>query len=96
MIVTRAARLLCGLGLLHLAVAGPGDAQQPEVERYYASTRDICRTGVTPEIEAAYAQAQEALERARAAGSLGGNFAGIKPPQHIWLDCFQSPGDGNT
>ena len=49
---------------------------------------------MTPEIEATYRDAMKAAEQARAAGALANNFAGIKPPVQIWLDCFQSPGDG--
>ena len=82
------------LGLIVLAATGPTEAQGPELQRYYTSTRDICRTGVTPEIDIAYRDAMRAAEQARAAGALANNFAGIKPPVQIWLDCFQSPGDG--
>jgi hypothetical protein len=45
-------------------------------------------------MEAAYRDAVKALEQARAAGALANNFMGIKQPVQIWLDCFQSPGDG--
>jgi hypothetical protein len=92
--VRRGVLQLLALGLLVVVASGPTEAQGPELQRYYISTRDICRTGVTREIEAAYREAVKAMEQARAAGKLGNNFAGIKPPEQIWLDCFQSPGDG--
>jgi hypothetical protein len=95
MVSLRRLRVLCALGVLQLAAVGPTEAQQSEVARYYASTKDICRTGVTPEITAAYEKARQDMDRARASGALGANnFAGMKTPQEMWLDCFQSPGDG--
>ena len=85
------------LGALQLAAVGPTDAFQDELRRYYDSAKSICRTGVTPEIASAYEQARQAMDRAGAAGELGGNnFAGVKMPAELWLDCFQSPGDGKT
>jgi len=85
------------LGALQLAVVGPTDAFQDELRRYYDSAGGICRTGVTAEITAAYEQARQAMDRARAAGAFGvNNFAGVKTPSELWLDCFQSPGDGKT
>jgi hypothetical protein len=87
-------RWLPVLALLLLAAPGPTEAQGAELQRYYASARDICRTGVTPEIGAAYREAMKAMEQARAAGALANNFAGIKQPVELWLDCFQAPGDG--
>jgi hypothetical protein len=92
--VRRGVPWLLALGLLLVAWPGPTEAQGPELQRYYSSTRDICRTGVTPEMEVAYRDAVKALEQARAAGALANNFMGIKQPVQIWLDCFQSPGDG--
>jgi hypothetical protein len=78
-----------------LAGVGPTMALQSEVQQYYDSMKDICRTGVTPEMTAGWKRAQEALDRARdGAGRNGNNFAGIKSPTDTWLDCFQSPGDG--
>jgi hypothetical protein len=90
-------RTMCVLGALQLAAVGPTDAFQDEIGRYYDSAKSICRTGVTPEMTSAYEQARQAMDRARAAGGLGSNnFAGIKMPSELWLDCFQSPGDGKT
>jgi hypothetical protein len=90
-------RTMWVLGALQLVAVGPTDAYQDELRRYYDSARSICRTGVTPEITSAYEQARRAMDRARAAGAIGGNnFAGIKMPSELWLDCFQSPGDGKT
>jgi hypothetical protein len=73
-----------------LIAGGPTMAFQVEVQRYYESTKDICRTGVTPEMTALWVQAVRAMDAARQAN----NFAGIKSPTDTWLDCFQSPGDG--
>lgn len=85
------------LGALQLAAVGPTDAFQDELRRYYESARSVCRTGVTPEIASAHEQARQAMDRARAAGGLAGNnFAGVKMPSELLLDCFQSPGDGKT
>lgn len=85
------------LGALQLAAVGPTDAFQDELRRYYDSARSICRTGVTPEIASSYEQARQAMDRARAAGGLGANnFAGIKAPSELLLDCFQSPSDSRT
>jgi predicted outer membrane lipoprotein len=95
MIWIRGLRVLCAFGVLPLVAVGPTEAQQSEIARYYASTKDICRTGVTPEIMAAYEKARQEMDRARASGTLGANnFAGIKMPPEMWLDCLQSPGDG--
>ena len=85
------------LAALQLAAVGPADALPDEIGRYYDSAKSICRTGVTAEMMSAYEQARQAMERARAAGGLGANnFAGIKTPIELWLDCVQSPGDGKT
>ena len=87
-------RTMGGLGVLSLVFVGPTEAFQAELKRYYESTKDICRTGVTPEIVTAYEQARQAMDRA---GGLGtNNFAGIKRPTEMLLDCYQSPGDGKT
>jgi hypothetical protein len=73
-----------------LAWVGPTMANQTEVQRYYESMKNICRTGVMPEMTAAWLQARQAMDAARD----GNNFAGLKSPTETWLDCFQSPGDG--
>jgi hypothetical protein len=83
------------IAALSLAAAGPTTADQAEVWRYYEATRDICRTGVTPAIAAAYEETRRAMDRSRPPGQ-DGNFAGMKSPAAMWLDCFQSPGDGKT
>jgi hypothetical protein len=83
------------IAALSLAAAGPTTADQAEVRRYYEATRDICRTGETPAIVAAYEEARRAMARLRPPGQ-DGNFAGMKSPAAMWLDCFQSPGDGKT
>ena len=90
-------RTMSVLGALQLAAVGPTDAFQDELRRYYDAAKSICRTGVTPEITIAYEQARQAMDRAGAAPGLGSNnFAGVKLPVELWLDCFQSPGDGKT
>lgn len=78
-----------------LVSAGPATAFQAEVARYYASIVDICRTGVTPKIAAAYEQARQAVERARYGGGRDNNFSGVKTPEGFWLDCLQGS-DGKT
>ena len=86
---------LCVCIVMLFTTAGPTVAFQAEVQRYYESMKDICRTGVTPQMTAAWGQAQQALDTARYGGGRdGNNFAGIKSPTDAWLDCFQSPGDG--
>jgi hypothetical protein len=89
-------RTLCALVALQLAGIGPAEALQAELTRYYDSVKHVCTTGVTPEMTAAYEVARQALERARQAGALAGNFAGVKAPPEAWLDCLQAPGDGKT
>jgi hypothetical protein len=82
-----------GIAML-FAAAGPATTF-PEVQAYYDSLKDICRTGVTPPMTAAWGRAQQALDAARYGGGRDGeNFAGIKSPADAWLECFQSPGDG--
>lgn len=83
---------IVALGLLAPAV--PATAYEAEVARYHRSVHDICRTGVTSAIVAAYEQARQAVERARPGGGRDDNFWGVKSPESFWLDCFQSPGDG--
>jgi hypothetical protein len=92
--VRHRARLLAVVALLPLIAAAPSPAYLAEVQRYYDSVRDICRTGVLPAMTAAWEQARRALDTARAGGGHDSNFAGIKSPTDIWLDCFQAPGDG--
>ena len=82
------------IGLLFAAV-GPTMAVPTELQEYYESMKDICRSGVTPQMTAAWSRAQHALDTARYGGGRDGtNFAGIRSPADTWLDCFQSPGDG--
>jgi hypothetical protein len=82
------------IGML-FATVGPTMAFQAELQEYYESVKDICRTGVTLQMTAAWGRAQHALDAARYGGGRDGtNFAGIKNPENTWLDCFQSPGDG--
>jgi len=73
-----------------LGCVGPTIADQSAIQQYYESMKDICRTGVTPEMTALWLKARQAMEASRE----GNNFAGIKNPTETWLDCFQSPGDG--
>jgi hypothetical protein len=94
--VSSRCRALRALMVVQLAAAGPTEALQAELTRYYDSVKHVCATGVTAEMTAAYEAAVQALERARQAGVLRGNFAGVKAPPEAWLDCVQSPGDGKT
>lgn len=82
------------LATVLIAGVGPTMAFQAEVQRYYESMKDICRTGVTPEMTALWAQAVRAMDAARYGGGQDNNFAGVKSPTDSWLDCFQGPGDG--
>ncbi|HEX9822530.1 MAG TPA: hypothetical protein VGD07_23270 [Methylomirabilota bacterium] len=82
------------LGLL--AVAAPAAALQAEIARYHRAVRDICQTGVTPAIAAAYDQARQAVEHARYGSGRDGNFWGLRTPESFWLDCVQAPSDGKT
>jgi hypothetical protein len=88
--------MLRTLMVAQLAAAGPTEALQAELTRYYDSVKHVCTRGVTAEMTASYEAARQALERAHQAGALRGNFAGVRAPSEAWLDCFQSPGDGKT
>jgi hypothetical protein len=83
--------VVCALTL----AAAPVAAFQAEVARYHQLVADVCRTGVTPEIVAAYARARQAVEQARHGSGRDNNFWGLKSPEGFWLDCFQAP-DGKT
>jgi hypothetical protein len=78
-----------------LAAASPAAAFQAEVARYHLLVANICQTGVTPAMWAAYEEARQAVERARYGSGRGNNFWGLKTPEGFWLDCFQAP-DGKT
>jgi hypothetical protein len=80
---------VCCLAIV-LGAVGSTTASPSEVQQYYEAVKDICRTGVTPEMTTAWIRARQALDAMRDAS----NFAGIKSPTEMWLDCFQSPGDG--
>jgi hypothetical protein len=95
-VVTVRLLALGALVLCLLAPAAPGLAFQAELARYYHAVRNICQTGITPDILTAYEQARRALERARYGGGRDSNFWGLKEPEGFWLDCLQSPGDGKT
>jgi hypothetical protein len=69
---------------------GPTIAEQGAIQHYYESMKDICRTGVLPEMTALWLKARQEMEASRQSN----NFAGLKRPTDTWLDCFQSPGDG--
>jgi len=90
-----ATRLLaaCALVLLTTGSASPAPAFQPELRRYYDLLRNVCLTGVTPQITAAYEQARVAVERAQYGSGREGNFWGVRTPEHFYQDCFQSPGN---
>ena len=94
MTARRCRRMIGAFAVLLLAAVGPAMAFETEVQRYYESTRDICRTGVTPAMTAAWMLAVRALDAARYGGGRDGNFAGIKNPTAAWLDCFQAPSEG--
>ena len=83
-------RTVFAQGFVVLACVGPTMAFQTEIRQYYDSMKDICRTGVTPEMTLAWIRARQAMDAARQSS----NFAGLKSPTDTWLDCFQSPGDG--
>jgi len=40
-----------------------------------------------------YREAAAALEAAKYGGGTDNNFWGLKTPERMWLECFQSPGD---
>lgn len=90
----RRGRTIGALVMLGLLEVGPTLAQQTDVQQYYDSLRDVCQTGVTPAMTAAWVRARKALDAARYGGGRDSNFAGIKSPTESWLDCFQSPGEG--
>jgi hypothetical protein len=94
--VSGRSRMLRTLIVIQVATAGPTEALETELSRYYDSVKHVCTTGVTTEMTAAYEAARQALERARRAGARRGNFAGVKAPAEAWLDCLQAPGDGKT
>ena len=90
---------LVGLGLCLVLVAGPGDAIalqnepfQGALQRYYKAIEDICRTGVTREIEKLYEDARDAVDAAGYGGGRDNNFWGVKPPDRAHNECLQSPG----
>ena len=93
--MTLRAPVLLLLALGWLAAAAPAAAFQAEVARYHRSVADVCLTGVTPAMQAAYEEARLAVERARYGSGRDNNFWGLKTPEGFWLDCFQAP-DGKT
>ena len=95
-LVTARVPTLAALALGLLVVATPAVAMQAEIARYHHTVRDICQTGVTPAIAAAYEQARQAVERARYGGGQDSNFWGLRTPESFWLDCFQAPSDGKS
>lgn len=82
---------LAALLLALAAAAPPAGAFERELQRYYETLVDICRTGVTPEISRAYGAAASAVDRAGYGGGRDSNFFGLKTPEQAWLDCFQAP-----
>ena len=85
--------MLAALGWL--AAAAPATAYQGEVDRYHRAVANVCQTGVTAPMQAAYEAARLAVERARHGVGRENNFWGLKTPEAFWLDCFQAP-DGKT
>ena len=90
---------LAALGLCLVLAAGSGDAIasqnepfQPALQRYYKAIEDICRTGVTREIETLYEDARHAVDAAGYGGGRNNNFWGVKPPDRAHNECFQAPG----
>lgn len=84
------------LGVALLGPAGEGLAFQNEpfqgaLQRYYRAIEDICRTGVTPDIEQLYEDARQAVDAAGYGGGRNNNFWGVKPPDRAYNECFQSP-----
>ncbi len=77
------------LALSLLAAAVPASAFEAELEAYRQTVRGICRTGVTAEITRLYGEAVKAVDLARAASRVPANFAGPRPPEVAYLDCFQ-------
>ena len=76
-----------------LARAGDPPKFQAELQRYREALGPICRTGVRPEMLERYREAAAALEAANYGGGQDNNFWGLKTPERVWLECFQSPGD---
>ena len=93
--MTLRAPVLLLLALGWLAAAAPAAAFQEEVARYHRAVADVCSTGVTPAMRAAYEEARLAVERARYGSGRENNFWGLKTPESFWLDCFQAP-DGKS
>jgi hypothetical protein len=85
----RLCAIVAGISML-VAGVGPTIAEQGAIQHYYESMKDICRTGVLPELTALWLKAQQEMTASRQSN----NFAGLKSPTDSWLDCFQSPGDG--
>jgi hypothetical protein len=87
-------RTMLGLLLAAGVPAAPALAFEAEVARYHRVVADVCTTGITPAMHAAYEEARQAVERARYGSGRDNNFWGLKTPEGFWLDCFQS--DGKT
>jgi hypothetical protein len=84
------------LGVALLGPACEGLALQNEpfqgaLQHYYRAIEDICRIGVTPDIEKLYEDARQAVDAAGYGGGRDNNFWGVKPPDRAYNECFQSP-----
>ncbi|MBI4611939.1 MAG: hypothetical protein HY726_23360 [Candidatus Rokubacteria bacterium] len=81
------------LTLLALVAVGPAWAFQGELEAYWRSLKDVCDTGVTPEMTRRYQAAVKAADTAGYGGGRASNFWAPKNPETAYLDCFQAGGD---
>jgi hypothetical protein len=75
-----------------LAANGAASVDPPELGRYWEVLKRICLTGITPEVVRLHDEAVRAMNAAGQGGGRNSNFAGVRPPERAYGDCFQSPG----
>jgi hypothetical protein len=85
-------RILVLTAITVLAANGATPVTPPELAKYWDGLKRICQTGITPELVNRYDDAVRAMNAAGQGGGRNSNFAGVRPPERAYGDCFQSPG----
>ncbi len=65
-------------------------AFQAEYNAYRQAVSRVCTTKVTPELVQLYQATLAAIEKAKSSGRAPTNLAGPRPPEMVYLDCFQA------
>ncbi len=72
-----------------IATGPPASQFERELARYRQALTYVCQTGVTPQLVQLYREAVRAMDASNYGGARDSNFAGVRPPDFAYSDCYK-------